>query len=347
MSGQYACSFLTAARTLEWRQLERPKPGPGEALVELKAVGVCGSDMHWYKDGFLGRMKLEKPMTLGHEPAGVVREVGEGVDKALVGKRVAIEPAMHCGVCPYCLEGDTHICPHVKFLGTTTAEGAFRELIVHPVAQLVPLPDNVSDEVGALLEPLAIGVHAVDLMHARIGETWLILGAGPIGLCSLLAARLTAPARVIIVEPLEYRRALAMELGADAAFHPEDPDLPAAAKRLTDGYGPRIVLEAAGEPESFRQMVELAAPGARVGVIGIDAHDRFGFAHSVGRNKELRITMVRRSRHTLDRALELTARGQWQPEALVTHRRKFAALGETMDLVADYRDGVIKAVVGP
>ena len=340
-------TYLTAARSITLAQEAPPAPAAGEVLIELTAVGVCGSDVHYYEEGRIGDSYLTEPLTLGHEPAGIVRGVGEGVDSALVGKRVAIEPAIHCGHCPFCLEGDTNICPDVRFLGTPPTQGAFRQMLTHPAHLVAPLPDSVSDGVGALLEPLAIGVHTIDLAAPPLGSTIVIQGAGTVGLCVLMAARLTAPARLIVIEPLAYRRELALSLGADLAFSPDDPDVVREVARVCGGWGADRVIEAVGEPASFAQMVQFARPGGVVTVVGIDALDRFAMSGATARRKGLTLRMVRRSRHTLERAIAITVGGHWRPEAILTHRRPLASLSETLDMVAGYRDGVVKAIVDP
>lgn len=343
----YRRTRLLSQRNLELLTEPRPTAGPGEALVELTAVGICGSDVHWYVDGRIGQTLVTEPLTLGHEPAGRVVEVGPGVDRAWIGRRVAIEPAMSCGVCKFCLTGDVNICPDVRFLGTPPIQGAFRELIPHPVSLLVPLPDNMSDDLGALLEPLGIGVHAVDLLRPRLGATILIQGAGPVGLCTLMSVRLSAPAMVIVVEPLAYRREMARALGADLVFSPDDPNLVKEVQKATGGYGAHYVFEAVGTVPSFRQMVDLAEPGGKIAVIGIEPDDRFEFNDSEARRKGLTIFMVRRSRRTLERAVEITAAGYWKPEALVTHHMGLADLPQGMEMVHAYAENVMKAMVDP
>jgi L-iditol 2-dehydrogenase len=347
----YRTSFLTGPRAIELTTAPRPTPAEGEVLIELGSIGVCGSDVHWYLEGGIGSTKLNGPLTLGHEPAGRVVELGPGVDPALAGRRVAIEPAIHCGRCKFCLRGDINLCPSVRFMGTVPTHGAYRELMTHPAHLVAPLPDALDDDMGALLEPLAIAVHVADLLKPRLGANVVIQGAGPIGLSCLIAMRLHGPRRIIVVEPLEYRRRLALEMGADLVFSPDDPDVVAEIKRATAehgvGYGAEYVIEAVGLPASFDQMVRYAEPGAKIALIGIDPHDRLAFNHSISRRKGLTILMVRRSRNTLHRAMDLTARGLWRPQPLITHSRSLAQLPPTMEMVANYQDGVIKAMIHP
>ncbi|MCL5271470.1 MAG: alcohol dehydrogenase catalytic domain-containing protein [bacterium] len=344
---QTRTTFLTAPRTIELAAQEPLRPGPGEVVVELRAVGVCGSDVHWYVEGHIGDLAATEPLTLGHEPAGVVTAVGEGADPGLLGRRVAIEPAIHCGHCIFCREGNTNICPNILFMGNPPTQGAFREALVHPAHLVAPLPDTISDEVGALLEPLAIGLHTMDLLKPRLGATFVIAGAGPVGLSALLATRLLAPEKLIVVEPLGYRRELARSLGADLVFSPDDPDAADDIKRATGGWGARYVIEAVGTRDSFDRMIHYAEPGAKVAVIGIEANDDFGCNDSLARRKGLTFLMVRRSRHTLERAIRITAAGHWHPEAMITHRRGLAGLSSALDLLAEYDDGVVKAMIDP
>jgi L-iditol 2-dehydrogenase len=348
---EYRTSFLTGPRAIEMTTAERPAPREGEVLVELTAVGVCGSDVHWYLEGGIGTSKLKGPLTLGHEPAGRVVEVGAGVDAGLKGRRVALEPAIHCGKCKFCLRGDINLCPEVRFMGTVPTHGAYRELMTHPASLVAPLPDSVDDAMGALLEPLAIAVHVSDLLKPKLGANVVIQGAGPIGLSCLMAMKLHGPRRIVVVEPLEYRRQLALEMGADVALSPDDPDAVREVERATaehgKGYGAEYVIEAVGLPKSFDQMVRFAEPGGKIALVGIDPHDRLGFNHSVARRKGVTVIMVRRSRNTLHRALELTVRGLWRPQPLVTHHRGLGDLPPTMEMVAGYADGVIKAMIRP
>jgi L-iditol 2-dehydrogenase len=332
---------------MEMANDERPTPGPGEVLLELTAVGVCGSDVHWWRDGQIGTAKLGGRLTLGHEPAGRVIEIGAGVNPALKCKRVAVEPAMSCGRCKFCLRGDVNICPDVKFLGTWPIQGAYREMMTHPAHLVEPLPDSISDAMGALHEPLAIGVHVADLLKPRLGTTVVIQGAGPVGLACLLAMKLHGPSMLIVVEPLAYRRELALSMGADVALSPDDPNIEREIACLTGGYGAQSVIEAVGEPASFDQMVRFAEPGAKIALVGIDPRDRLAFNHSIARRKGLTVILARRSRNTLTRALGLTAKGIWHPEPLLTHEAGLADLAKTLDLVAARQGGVIKAIIDP
>jgi L-iditol 2-dehydrogenase len=324
-----------------------PQPAPGEVLIELSAVGVCGSDVHWYLEGRIGETVLDGPLVLGHEPVGRVVALGGGSDPQLLGRRVAIEPTIPCGKCPFCLRGDSNICPQVRFLGTPPTDGAFRRFMTHPARLVVPLPDCVSDASGVLLEPLAIGIHAVDLLRPRIGAHCVIQGAGAIGLSAMLAMGQAGAGRVIVVEPLAYRREMALGLGADVALGPDDPDLVNEVRRLTGGYGADVVIEAVGVPDSFARMADFAQPGAKVAVIGIDPRDRFALPHGVARRKGLTFYMVRRSRNTLERAIALTVARCWDLSPMATHRRGLAELANTMDMVAERADGVLKAIVDP
>lgn len=340
-------SRLTGPRNIELTTLERPTPAAGEVLLDITAVGVCGSDVHFYRDARIGESRLTEPLIQGHEAAGRIAEVGEGVDASRVGQRVAIEPAMHCGVCPFCLKGNINLCPDVRFLGHPPVDGAYREMMTHPAELVFPLPDSINDDVGVLLEPLSIAVHIVDLLKIRLGLDIVIDGAGPVGLCCLMAARLFAPRRIVVVEPLEYRRQMATTLGADAVFSPEDPGVADEIRKMMGGYGADIVIEACGLRPCFDQMIDYARPGGKVAVVGSEPHDDFGFRHSVARRKGLSILMVRRARGTMERALDIVEGGYLKPEPMITHHCGLDGLSKTMDLVDVYADGVVKAIVNP
>src|SRR4051812_2916203 len=184
----------------------------GHRLVRVPAVGLCGSDLHWFAEGGIGDAVVGQPLVLGHEFAGVLDD----------GTRVAVDPAIPCGVCASCLEGNPNLCPTVRFAGHSTQDGGLRELVVWPEHRLHPLPDSISDAGGAALEPLGVAIHAFDLGHARIGSNIAVVGCGPIGLFIVQLARASGATSVLAVEPLAHRRRAALELGADVALTPEE-----------------------------------------------------------------------------------------------------------------------------
>ncbi len=336
---------LHGARDLRIDDLPEPgRPGPGEALVEVRAVGVCGSDIHYYNEGGIGTTRLEAPMVVGHEPAGVVLEVGEGVSHVQPGDRVAIDPAMPCGTCENCRLGHPNLCPDIRFFGSAPVDGALRERLVHPVECLFALPDELSLVAGALCEALGVAIHAVDLGHLRPGVSVAIAGCGPVGLMALQVARCAGAAGVFVSDPVPERRAVARSLGADLAIDAAD-DFAAAVAAATNGRGVDVAFDCATSNVTQAQCCELAKLGGTVVLCGIPPVEEFCLQHSVARRKGLTIKFARRMKHTYPRALELARRGLVQLDALATHRYPLAQVVAAFETAAAMRDGVVKAVI--
>ena len=288
--------------------VEEPDPvaGPGSSLVRVTAVGLCGSDLHWYAEGGIGDAQLDRPLVLGHEIAGVVA-VGPRA-----GQRVAVDPALPCGRCEICLEGHRNLCPHVRFAGHSDTDGGLRELLAWPDSHLHPLPDSVGDAAGAVLEPLGVAVHAMDLGHVRLAGSVAVIGCGPIGLLLVQAARAAGATTVVAVEPLAHRRVAAARCGADLVVGPDDPDLASA--------GADVVFEVVGSEPAVGLAVRAARPGGRVVLVGIPDDDRTAFPGAAARRKGLTLAVVRRMKDVYPRALRLVERGVIDVDALVTHR---------------------------
>ncbi|NLS78050.1 MAG: alcohol dehydrogenase catalytic domain-containing protein, partial [Chloroflexi bacterium] len=195
-------------------QAARPVPGPGEVLLRIRAVGICGSDLHYYKEGGIGDAVVNEPLIIGHEFAAEVAELGPGVTGLFVGQPVAVEPAMPCHHCELCVEGNSNLCPSVRFAGSPGVQGAMREYMVHPAANCFPLLPGMTFADGAVLEPLGIGIHAVDLGKQKVGATVAVLGCGPIGLLTMQVARAAGASRIFATDLLDYRLEAAKKCGA-------------------------------------------------------------------------------------------------------------------------------------
>jgi L-iditol 2-dehydrogenase len=232
---------------------ETPRPADGEWLVEVTSVGVCGSDLHWFSEGGIGDAVVSRPLVLGHEMAGVVR--GGPAD----GRRVAIDPAIPCGVCEPCRDGYPNLCPEIIFAGHGSCDGGLRQLMAWPSHRLHELPDGLSDDEGALLEPLGVAVHALDFGHLRVASTVAVVGCGPIGLMLVQLARLAGATRVLAVEPLPHRLEAAVRYGAEPAGESAHAD---------------VVFEVNGSEASIDTALRLAKPGSRVVLVGIPDGDK-------------------------------------------------------------------------
>ncbi len=333
-----------------------PAPASGEVLIQIDAVGICGSDLHMYETGGIGGRIADNPFRMGHEFAGTVVAIGpnamtESGHTLEPGQRVAVEPAMPCGHCENCREGNPNLCPDHEFFGVPPDDGAFCEQLLVPAKNCFVLPDHISGEAGAVLEPLGVAIHAVDLGKIRPGDSVAIFGAGPIGLLILSVAQVSGASPIYLFDPLPERRAKALELGATAAFDvlPENRDTLAPLHTATRNRGVDVVFEAADAGRSVELGFEAARSGGRAVLVGIPAHDRTEFGHSVPRRKGLTVRFARRMKHTYPRAIALYDHPLMQGvvDGLISHRFQLEGTARAFDLVMNYRDGVIKAIVTP
>jgi len=280
---------LHAPGDLRTHDEPRPELQPGEALVRVGAVGICGSDLHWFGEAGIGDARLQKPLVLGHEFAGVVAAGPQ------LGRRVAVDPAIPCGTCEYCRQGNPNLCEHIRFAGHGSEDGALREFIAWPEACLFPLPDSLSDADGVMLEPLGVAIHAVDLAHIQVGMSVGVFGCGPIGLLILQLARLAGAAKVYVTEPLAHRMEAALRLGAEAWQ---------AGQRVD------VAFEVAGQNQAVETAVAAVKPGGLIMLAGIPADDSTSLSASTARRKGLTLKLVRRMKFTYPRAIQLVRNGQ-------------------------------------
>jgi L-iditol 2-dehydrogenase len=310
------------------RVSEEPPPaaGPEESLVRVTAVGLCGSDLHWYTEAGIGDARLGKPLAVGHEMAGVI----EGGPRH--GERVAIDPAIPCGRCDLCLRGHPNLCPSVRFAGHGALDGGLRELMAWPTARLHPLPDTLTDADGAMLEPLGVALHALDLGHLRLGMTVGVFGCGPIGLLLVQLAQLMGARAVYATEPLPHRQRAAEAYGASIVDDPAGLDVD-------------VAFEVAGTDPAVKAAMVAAGPGARVVLVGIPDGDSTTFPASVARRKGLTIAMARRMKDTYPRAIDLVRRGVVDVSTVVTARYPLDASAEAFEAAVARRG--LKVVVEP
>ncbi len=310
-------------------------------LLRVEAVAICGSDLHIYKTGVSGGERLTEPMIPGHEVCAVV-EAGDTPIPA--GTRVAVEPAIPCTRCEFCMRGDPNLCPNHTFLGLPGWPGAMRERIVHPASLIAPVPESMPIPVVPLLEPLSIAVHVADLTHARLGQTVAVFGLGAIGLMVLQIMRLMG-CRVVGCDPIGERASLAEQFAPDRVFHARAEASIDDVVDWTAGRGVDVAIEVAGPNEVVRAATEVAAPGGRVLIVGIQPDDQIAVRAATVRRKGLTLVMVRRSRNTLRRAIELYRAGQVRIDPLATHESPLDRAAEAFAQAADYADGAIRTIV--
>ncbi len=340
-------AVLTGIRQMELVDVQRPEvQGDGDVLVKVDVVGVCGSDVHYYETGRIGSQVVEYPYRVGHECAGTVVEVKGGSGRVKAGDKVVVDPAIWCHKCDQCKKGREHTCRSLKFLGCPgQIDGCLCEYIVMPEASLFPVDGSkVSAEQGALCEPLAIGVYAVLQSGDVSGQGVAVLGAGPIGLSCLLAAKAYGVGAVYMTEKIDERIAVAKNGGADWVGNPDQQDIVAGILDR-EKLGVSVVYEAAGQQETLDQAIEILEPGGKLMVIGIPREERVSFPIDIMRRKEISVINVRRQNDCTQETIDLVAGGKIDGDFMVTHRYGFAQSRDAFELVADYRDGVVKAMI--
>ena len=337
---------FTALRRIEL--VEAPEPvlqRPDDVLLQIDRVGICGSDVHYYQEGRIGNQVLHYPATLGHECAGTVLETGPAVRGLKPGDRVAIDPAFPCGACDQCLSGRAHTCRRLRFMGNPgEAPGAVAERCVIPAACCVAIPASMSLDEAMLVEPLSIGLHAVRLSQLAAGMKIAILGSGPIGLSVLLCAKATATCTTFVTDLLDERLAVARRCGADAVLDPRKSDVVAAVSQA-EPLGLDLVFECSGDPACVDQGQSLLRPGGGMVLVGIPPVDAVTFNPHRMRRFELRFQAVRRQNDCVAPMVRLIAGRRLDPAPLLTHHFPLGEISAAFELVAGYRDGVVKAAL--
>lgn len=320
--------------------------GPRDVLLRIDTLGVCGSDIHYYTQGRIGPQVVAFPQILGHEFAATVVEVGAEVQNLHVGQRVAIDPLVACGECDQCRAGRKHTCRHQKFVGNPgQLPGALVEYMAMPAACCIPVPDSVSDDQAAVVEPFSIGVYAVQMAQLAPGARVGVVGSGPIGLCTLLAIRAeTQAAAIYVTDLVDKRLAVARACGATWTGNPHREDVVAAIQGL-EPLGLDAVFECAGEQDALDQGIELLKPGGALLIIGIPEVDRVSFNINLLRRNELRILNVRRQNQCVERAIEIIASGHVDVRPLVTHHFRMEETARAFELVSARSGGVVKAII--
>ena len=322
-----------------------PDPAPGHVQVAVKAVGICGSDLHYFSDGGIGEARCVYPMVLGHEPSGVVRKTGPGVSGWSAGDRVVLEPALYCYHCEFCMTGHHNVCANLRFLSQPDEPGFFREFVNLPAHNLLPLPAGLSDQEGALAEPLAVVLHSMQFAAPRPGETAVVFGAGPIGLLTIAVLKLSGVTRVWSVEPVAHRRELARMIGADAGIDPAASDPVGEILRDTAHRGVDIAIDCASKGDSINQSIQAARHAGRVVITGIPSEDYVRVALHILRRKELGFYNVRRSNHDSETALALLASRSKLFAPILTHNRPISQIQTAFEVCERYADGVGKLTV--
>ncbi|MDA3822388.1 MAG: alcohol dehydrogenase catalytic domain-containing protein [Bacteroidales bacterium] len=338
--------MLTGIREMEMKEVPDPMlVNDTDVLIKMKVLGVCGSDVHYYKSGKIGSQVVKYPFPVGHEGAGEVVKVGSAVKNVKPGDRIAIEPAMPCWECDQCKAGRPHTCRNLKFLGCPgQAAGCLSEYIVMPNTSCFPIPSTMSYDEAAISEPLAIGIYAVNssipMRDAKIG----ILGFGPIGMSVLLPALAKGASKVFVTDKIKERVDQARKNGAVYAGNPNSvdvvKDISELEPKLLD-----VVFECCGQQEAVDQAIDMLKPGGKLMIIGIPEFNRWSFPVDKLRRKEITIQNVRRQNETLKETLEMISRNEIDVKPMATHRFSFKDTKAAFDMVSEYKDGVMKAMI--
>ena len=328
--------------------VDKPRPRiekDTEVCIAVHRAGICGSDMQYYTSGGIGNARISYPFTVGHECAGIIAEVGEKVSRVKPGDRVAVDPTVSCGECDQCLDGRVHTCRNIQFLGSPgELSGCMAEYIIMPETCCYPIPDSMSLEQALIAEPLAIGIYSVkSALESGSGASG-VLGAGPIGLSVLTAAKAAGTGRVYVTEKLSHRLEAAAAAGADGCFNPDRQNVVSAVteqeKEQLD-----VVYECCGEQEALDQGIELLKPGGKLLIVGIPKTNRVSFPIHQLRRKEITIINVRRQNDCTQEALDLITSGKGKVDFMSTHLFPLSDVEKGFQLVSEYGDGVIKAMV--
>ena len=338
-------AVMTDLMKVEIQEVEVPKPKPDEVLIKIEYVGVCGSDLHYYEHGRIGDFLVETPFILGQEAAGTVVETGSGVKDLKVGDRVALEPGKTCGKCEFCKSGKYNLCKDVIFFATPPVDGVFQEYVAHEAGLCFKLPENVSTMEGALIEPLAVGLHAASQGGATLGQTAVVTGTGCIGLCSLLSLKAMGVSKIIVVDIMEKRLQKALELGADYVINGKDEDAVERIMELTDGKGFDLGIETAGSQLTASQLIKAAKKGSTIVFVGYSASGEMTLPIGMALDKELNFKTVFRYRNIYPMAIEAVSKGQIKVKDIVTNYFELDDIQNALDTCVKDKANVVKGVI--
>ena len=345
MEGKMKTAVMEGIGKMGFEERSIPTPKADEVLVKLDYVGICGSDLHYYETGAIGDYVVKPPFVLGHEPGGVVVEVGENVRHLKTGDRVALEPGKTCGHCEFCKEGKYNLCPDVVFFATPPVDGVFQEYVAHEANLCFKLPDNVSTLEGALIEPLAVGFHAAIQGDAHLGQKAVVMGAGCIGLVTMMALKARGVSQVYVVDIMEKRLKKALELGADGVINGAQEDVEKRALELTDGKGMDLVVETAGTEITTRQAIRIAKKGSNIVLVGYGKTGEMTLPMSLVLDKELTFKTVFRYRHIYPLAIDAVASGKVNLKGIVTDIFPLEEAQKAMDYSVNNKADIVKAVI--
>ena len=338
-------AVMKAIGKIELEEREIPQPKEGEVLIKIGYVGICGSDVHYFETGAIGDFVVKPPFVLGHEAAGTVVALGEGVDSLKIGDRVAMEPGKTCGHCEFCRTGRYNLCPDVQFFATPPYDGVFQEYVAYDASMCFRLPDNVSLMEGALIEPLAVGFHAANQGGAHIGQKAVVFGSGCIGLMCLLALKAEGVTEVYVIDVIDKRLEKAMELGAAGVINSSKEDAEERIMELAGGYGVDLAIDTAGADVTINQGIRMVKPGGTIVCVGYSRSGKVTLDMSVALNKEITFRTVFRYRHIYPMAIAAVSSGLINLRNVVTNTFTLDEIQEAMVKSVNDKVNIVKAVI--
>lgn len=339
-------AYMTGLSKMEIKEVPMPNDelAPDDVLVNIKAVGICASDLHFYDTGRCGELELTLPSVLGHEPAGRIVEIGSAVKHLKAGDRVFVDPQRPCGQCEHCLKGNYNLCDNMQCM-SVEAEGAFAQYSVRPARMCQRIPDNLSYEAAAMLEPFSFACSVIEKGGMEPGKSMAILGSGPVGLSVLLAAKAYGAADIFMTDMVESRLNKAKEMGAARVINIANEDYVEVIKSETNRRGVDIIVDTTGHESVYRTFDQAVIRGGSMVLVGVGAGQYYNINLAHIRDQEIKIAGIFRFANTSRRAIDMIRAGHVDISQLVSHCMPLAQISEAFDLVRSKADGVIKVVV--
>jgi len=345
LQGKMKTVVLYSSKDVRIEQREIPDVKTGEVLVRIKAVGICGSDLEYFKNGRIGKFIVEEPLILGHESAGDVVKIASDVCDLKVGDRVALEPGVGCGECIYCKTGKYNICPNVKFMATPPIDGSFAEYVAFPAKNVFKIPDNMSYEEAALMEPLSVALNATKRGNIRPGDKVIILGVGTIGLLVTQMSKVRGATEIVVSDVIKSRLSVARQLGATTAIDVNNKNIEKEINKLFSGLRADVAFEACGAAATVQQAIRVVKPGGKVVLIGLANIEHIPIDTTEVIFNELSIKGSMRYANTYPRGIDLVSKGYVNVKSLITHKFSLDETGEALNFVDTHKNEVIKAVI--
>ena len=338
-------AYMTKLDHMEIREIPVPEPKKGEVLVELEYVGICGSDVEYFHHGRCGNFIVDGDFMLGHECAGTIVKLGEGVTSLKIGDRVALEPGITCGQCEFCKSGKYNLCPSVRFLATPPVQGCYENYIAFPENMCFKLPDNMSTKEGALVEPLSVGLHAANQGNVQLGDQVVILGSGCIGLMTMLACKAHGATDITVIDVIPKRLEYAKKMGATRVINGKEVDAVEEINKLTNGAGVNKVFETAGSPVTVAQAPFMVKNGGTITLVGMTANPEINFNFGQIMAKEAQIKTVFRYRNIYPQAIAAISGGMIDVAPMATHEFAFDDIQKAFECAINDKENVVKAVI--